>query len=280
MKWPLVLSALANDRRHGSTELLRRFTALCRKMAAEGASAEEFRHAAHRLATAHASMALLWNLYLRFEDLSGSTARDFVHAASEFYQLVESHVREAARIGASAIPNGSTLLLHSSSSQVRLLLQEAKTLGKRLHLFCTLSEPGREGVRLAQWAHSAGFPVVLLAESQLSAVISEVHLLLIGSDALCYDGVVHKVGTALLAYILWLEHRPLWAVSCGEKLLQRRWSPEMAGTAPPLTSRPLTQIRVLYDCTPWEHVAFVVTEQGLQSASDFRARVFAQAPTP
>ncbi|MCS7170153.1 MAG: hypothetical protein NZ949_05975 [Candidatus Kapabacteria bacterium] len=282
MTWNEELRALLDDRRHGSTDLFQRFVELCDRMVTAGVSAEGLRKSAHQLAQAHPAMGLFWHLQQRFESLYRSNAvpQDFLEAAHTLVQRVRQHTEAAAHATAAHLPNGTTILTHSSSSHVRLVLQYASGLGKRFQLLCTVSEPGREGVQLARWAYAQGFPVTLLAEAQVGAFVPEIHLFLVGSDALCTDGVLHKIGTALLAYHLWLEHRPVWVVSCGEKAVPLRWSTELAGTAPRLCRWRLPQAQPLYDCTPWEYVSLLFTEQGMEDPTAFRNRFLGMHPAP
>jgi translation initiation factor 2B subunit (eIF-2B alpha/beta/delta family) len=228
-------------------------------------------------------MGLFWNLHRRFEELvhrNGASSEVLAEAAQSFLQSVRNHSEAAARAAATALPSGATVLVHSSSWQVRFTLLQARSLEKRFRLLCTISEPGREGIELARWAHAHGFSVLLLAEAQLGAFLPELHLFLIGSDALCQDGVVHKIGTALIAELLWLEHRPVWVLGCGEKLLPRPWGADMQGSAPRLCRYGIPQARSLYDCTPWEHISAVFTEHGMEESAAVRSRLQPSDSTP
>jgi len=283
-EWHKRLEQLLADRQRGSLQLLRMFVRLCRQMAAARVPAEYIRESLARLVSAHPAMALFWQLAYRLDTLESQTplsADTIAAVASDFLDQVLQNSEQAAQILASSVPGGATVLTHSASSQVRLFLQECRRLGKEIHLLCTLSEPGGEGTLLASWAYSLGFPVLLLAEAQVGTFLPEITLFLIGSDALCLDGVIHKVGTALLAYSAWLEHRPVWVLSCREKILPRSWSGELAGVAPPLRRRlSLPQATPLYDCTSWDYISIVATEQGLERAATFREYLLAFSEQP
>ncbi len=277
MRWRQQLWLLQRDRRHGSLELLARFVELCHQMEEAEATAQDFRESIRCLIDAHPAMALFRRLAERFEPLfdEQAPASAFTAEAEQFLQEVQQHVEQSAEIAAQQLPTGATVLTHSASSHVRRVLEKALQRGKTVRLFCTVSEPGREGIRFAQWAHSAGIPVLLLAESQVGALLGDITLFLIGSDAVCQDGVVHKVGTALLAYRLWLEHRPVWVMSCAEKFVPQPWDESFAGTAPRISRVAVPQARPLYDCTPWEHLSVFVSESGFEDAQDVRTRLLA-----
>jgi translation initiation factor 2B subunit (eIF-2B alpha/beta/delta family) len=277
------LQQLLTDRRQSSLQLLRQAVQLCHQMAADShATVESILEVLAQLKAAHPAMALFENLFQRLRSRAheGASPTALAQAAEEFLLAAEQHSQEAAYVAAAHLPTGSTVLTHSSSSQIRSLLLHARRLGKQLRLLCTVSEPGREGILLARWAHAQGFPVLLLAEAQVGAFLREIHLFLVGSDALCSSGLIHKVGTALLAYRLWLEHRPTWVVSCSEKLLPRPWGEELSGVAPPLCRWRIPQAQPLYDCTPWEHLAVVFTERGAEEAHSFSATFLHTPPAP
>lgn len=271
-EWQEQLERLLSDRRRGSLQILSLFVSMCRRLAAGGGSAEVLQQALRRLTEAHPAMALLWQLRHRFEALSGAPAELLAHEASAFLQLIHQQSQAAAQALAAHIPSRTTVLTHSAGSQIRTFLQQCLQLGKEIRLLCTLSEPGGEGLRLALWASQRGLPVMVLAEAQVGALMPDVHLFLVGSDALCFDGLIHKVGTALLAYHVWLEHRPVWVLSCSAKVLLRPWGNDLAGIAPPLRRLPLLQASPLYDCTPWEYISSIATEEGVEAPASFRER--------
>lgn len=280
MRWANELQQLQRDRQHGSLSLLERFVALCHQMQAEGASAEDFHRSIEQLLEAHPAMALFRTLARRFQMLlsDGALAEAFPDAADSFLQDVQQHIEQAAELAAAQLPAGITVLTHSASSHVQRVLQKALQRGKSIRLFCTVSEPGREGIQLARWAHAVGIPTLLLAESQLGMLLGDIHLFLIGSDAVCLDGVIHKVGTALLVHHLWMAHRPVWVLSCGEKLLSEPWQEKFAGVAPRLCRYALPQATPLYDCTSWEYLTVLITEHGFEAAESVRERLSGSCP--
>ncbi len=271
-EWKVHLQRLLDDRRRGSLQILSLFVDMCHRLTKAGSPGDELRHALRLLTEAHPAMALLWNLRARFEALGDAPSDVLAQEAALFLRRVHQQSEAAAQKLAAHIPQGATILTHSAGSQMRSFLRACLKLGKGIRLLCTISEPGGEGVQLARWAHKHGLPVMLLAEAQVIALMPEIHLFLVGSDALCFDGIVHKVGTALLAYHVWLEHRPVWVLSCSAKVFARPWGDDLAGVAPPLRRLPLPQATPLYDCTPWEYVSTVATEEGIEPAASFRER--------
>ncbi len=280
MSWYEELERLLRDRRSGSLRLLKQAVHLCAEMARTGAAPEHLVAAVERLRQAHPAMALLWNLGQRLREhaAQGGTATELAQSAQHFAEEVAESAQQAVESVARELPSGASVLTHSAGTQLYRLLQRLRELGKRIELFCTLSLPGGEGAALARTARRLGMEVCLVCDLQAYGVLKQAQLLLLGADALCRDGLVHKVGSAPLAYLAWMEHRPVWVLACSQKLLPQPWSEEFKGEAPPCLRSILPQQRVLYDCTPWEHLTLVAMEQGLLSAQLLRKQLLALTP--
>jgi translation initiation factor 2B subunit (eIF-2B alpha/beta/delta family) len=280
MSWQAKLEHLLRDRRSGSLHLLGRTVHLCAEIAHAGAAPEHLVAVVERLQQAHPAMALLWNLgqRLREQAAQGATVAELVQSAQRFAEEVAESARQAVESVARELPSGASVLTHSAGTQLYELLRRLRELGKQIELFCTLSLPGGEGATLARTARRLGMQVCLVCDLQAYGVLKQVQLLLLGADALCLDGLVHKVGSAPLAYLAWMEHRPVWVLACSQKLLPQPWSEELEGEAPPCLRSTLPQRRALYDCTPWEHLTLVATEQGLLSAQLLRKQLLALTP--
>ena len=280
MRWYGELERLLHDRRSGSLSLLEQAVHLCAEMARAGAAPEDLVAAVERLRQAHPAMALLWNLGQRLREhaAQGGTPTELAQSAQRFAEEVTEAAHQAVDSVARELPSGASVLTHSAGTQLYKLLRRLRELGKQIELFCTLSLPGGEGAALARTARRLGMEVCLVCDLQAYGVLKQAQLLLLGADALCLDGLVHKVGSAPLSYLAWIEHRPVWVLACSQKLLPQPWSEEFEGEAPPCLRSTLPQRRVLYDCTPWEHLTLVATEQGLLSAQLLRKRLLALTP--
>ncbi|MEO1273508.1 MAG: hypothetical protein AAFX99_35940, partial [Myxococcota bacterium] len=123
-----------------------------------------------------------------------------------------------------------SVLTHSNSSTVRLMLARAIEAGLITRVWCTLSHPPGEGRMTARHLMGLGAQVRLISDPAVERAVLDVDMILTGADALQTLGVVNKVGTGILA-LLGLQHsRPIYCASTSLKLLppslQRLYSSE------------------------------------------------------
>jgi translation initiation factor 2B subunit (eIF-2B alpha/beta/delta family) len=259
MDWQGTLQRLCADRRSGAATLTRK-TARWFIRLAGWQPTSVLLTAADQLCQAHPAMAPLWHLSQLVRQHAETPDR-LRRALKEFIADMHAHEELAITHAADRLPEGM-VLTHSFSSLVFRSLVRAHRQGKRMRVICTASLPGGEGVTLAKALQREGMEVLLVADLQAFAWLRESNLLLIGADALCLDGLVHKVGTRPLAYFARAVGVPVWSVATSEKRLPLSWSEAMRGEAPPLTKQPLPQDPTLYDLTEWSLITAIITEQG------------------
>ncbi|MFN3423015.1 MAG: hypothetical protein ACK40X_14975, partial [Armatimonadota bacterium] len=160
------------------------------------------------------------------------------------------------------LPEGR-ILTHSFSSLVYRSLIRASQKGKKFEVICTASFPGGEGISLAKALAKANIPVTLVADLQAFSWLMQCELMLVGADAWCEDGLVHKVGTKCLSTVANRIGVPVWSIGTSEKRLPMRWSDKMKGEAPPIARIFVPQDRTLYDLTEWELVTGIIDETGV-----------------
>jgi len=182
-------------------------------------------------------------------------------ALRSFLAEMEAHLQSAVAHAAAQLPPG-VILTHSHSSLVVKALVAATRQSIGCTVVCTTAYPGGEGIACAQALTQAGVPVTLVADLQAFAWLPRCALFLVGADALCEDGLVHKVGTAPLAKAAQAAGVPVWSIATSEKRLPLPWQEALRGEAPALVRTNIPQDRTLYDLTPWEHVNTVVLETG------------------
>lgn len=236
---------------------------------------------AHRLVLAQPAMAPLVNLadmLLRRTDPIGE-------AASDFLARLEAARESVARHGAALIPDGSSLLTHSSSQAVFDALLAAHASGTRFLVYATESRPQREGVWLARRLGEAGIAVRLIIDAAVFARLPNCTLALTGADAISSAGVVNKTGTALLALAARALGKPFYVLCGTEKLLPAgyRLPPEPAKPVEEILPEALPNVTAenfYFETTPLELVRGVITEEGLLAPEQVRARLGARSIHP
>lgn len=268
MDWQQVLERLCTDRKSGAVVLAKRAAGLLVWMAQEGMEVSALIATAERLFSAHPGMALLWHLVKTVRQ-NAEQPRAIPKALQQFVAEMEAHVQDAIAKAAYWLPKGC-VLTHSFSSLVLRALTLAHQQGKNLQVVCTASHPGGEGIRLAKALAREGVAVTLVADLQAFTWLPKCQVMLVGADALCWDGLVHKVGTRPLAVAAKQVRVPVWSVATSEKRLPLHWNDAMKGYAPPIVKFLIPQDLTLYDLTEWQLVEAVITEHGIQCPNDFR----------
>lgn len=210
---------------------------------------------------AHPAMAPLWHL-AQLTRKYASNPKDLASAFEQFFEDMESH-NEASIAHASEWLPEDKILTHSFSSLVYRSLIRASQEGKKFEVICTASFPGSEGISLAKALAKANIPVMLVADLQAFSWLMQCGLMLVGADAWCEDGLVHKVGTKYLATVAKQMEVPVWSIGTSEKRLPMRWDNRMKGEAPPVARVLVPQDRTLYDLTEWELVTGIIDEMGV-----------------
>jgi translation initiation factor 2B subunit (eIF-2B alpha/beta/delta family) len=175
---------------------------------------------------------------------------------------LETHTEAAISHAAEWLPEGR-VLTHSFSSLVFSAFVQAHQRGKRLEIVCTISLPGGEGIALAKSLAKSKVPVILVADLQAFSWLTQCKVFLVGADAWCEDGLMHKVGTKHLALFAKQTGVPVWSIGTSEKRLPLSWNEQMKGEAPPISQLPIAQDRTLYDLTEWSLITGIIDEFGI-----------------
>ncbi|HEY4976216.1 MAG TPA: hypothetical protein VII83_07120 [Gaiellaceae bacterium] len=124
------------------------------------------------------------------------TAGTPAQVVAEAEALIGSRCRAAKAIAILLAPYISgTVTTHSASGTVH----EALIHTPPEQVFCTVSEPGGEGRRLAAALKSEGIQVELISDAEGADAARESNLVLLGADTVFRDGsLVNKIGTGAL----------------------------------------------------------------------------------
>lgn len=261
MDWRRSLERICADRKSGSFVLTKKTARLLAQMARSGVKPTKLIEAAEKVANAHPAMAPLWHLAQLTKEVY-EHRQNLISGLDNFLAELEAHTQAAIAHAKEWIPEGR-VITHSFSALVFRTLVQAFREGKKIEVVCTVSLPGGEGIALAKSLAKADMSVVLVSDLQAFGWLLQCKLFLIGADAWCEDGVVHKVGTRYLASVARQVGVPVWSVGTSEKRLPVRWYEGMKGEAPLITRLPIPQDRTLYDLTEWSFVSGIIDEAGI-----------------
>jgi translation initiation factor eIF-2B subunit delta len=184
-------------------------------------------------------MGALWRL--------SAAAFDDPDAVREYRELLTTGTAAAADSTRWVVTKRNTVLLtHSGSGSVIRALQRVR--GKIGLVLCTTSLPGGEGRALARRLERDGFETEVVPDAAIARACTEADIALVGADAVTQDGVINKVGTALVALGAQEAGIGCYAVAATAKIVPAEvWRPESSPA---------------YESTPLELFDAVLTERG------------------
>lgn len=257
------IDAIRSNRTSGAAEVAAQAAAVL-SLAAELAP-DSIPDAARLLVAAQPAMAPLVNLtraVLAAPD-PGAAAREFVLRMRASLPRIAGH---AARL----IPGGCAVLTHSYSSAVFEAFRAAREMGRHFRVICTESRPLCEGAALAASLGREGIEATLILDAAIASFLPRAALVLVGADAVSARGLVNKTGTALLALAASRFQVPMYALCGSEKLLPPDYElpPEPPKDPREILAQPAPNVTVVnyyFDLTPLDHLAGIVTEDGISS---------------
>src|SRR5262245_44535628 len=128
--------------------------------------------------------------------------------------------REAGERAEALIRKGSTVMTHSASAAVFAALCAARGV----KVIATESRQLLEGVRQARRLMRAGVDLEVIVDAAMGLHVKRADLVLTGADAVTDEGVVNKVGTALLVRAAMDAGVARYAVCGSDKFVARGMS--------------------------------------------------------
>jgi translation initiation factor 2B subunit (eIF-2B alpha/beta/delta family) len=203
-----TVAELRADRSHGGSWMARRAVEALLGVIEETAETkddfvERLVTAGRELAAARPSMGAITHAVGRLvasaEAVSGLEVDDLRRLVSEEAKgLIAARERAAASIAVHLAPQlqDALVLTHSASATVR----EAVLHTPPARVFCTVSGPVEEGLRLADDLRAAGIDVQVVEGDELARALESTSFVLVGADTVYEDGSVkNKIGTRPLA---------------------------------------------------------------------------------
>jgi translation initiation factor 2B subunit (eIF-2B alpha/beta/delta family) len=176
---------------------------------------------------------------------------------------------------ANLIQDKFRILIHSYSSTVIESLIFAGTQ-REFEVFVTESRPLFEGRRTASILAENGVKTVLIADMASFHFLDEMNMILTGSDCICHNGVVNKVGTKGLAMATSYYGIPFYVLSEKSKFLPSKYmnEPRIENKDPREIIEGIESIEIrniYFDITPYEFLKSIITEDGIFKADEMKA---------
>jgi translation initiation factor 2B subunit (eIF-2B alpha/beta/delta family) len=288
MTWETQIEAIAADRESSASHIaVSAAHAICEICeTAEPASKDDFveliQKTAHRLVAGQPEMASM--LGLLNQTLFAATGApeletallSVTRAATTFADHMKNALREVVRRAKGLLPAEVRVLTHTNSGTVASTLIGAVKAGRKIKVYCHESRPRYEGKAMAARLVDAGIDVVLTVDGAAYANLRTCELVLLGADTLTEQGVINKVGSAVIAVCAQSLGLPVYILTDTTKI----WPGDLG--SPPLSQHPPEEVwpdapagvdvnNFYFDLTPWQAISGVVTERGLLTPNEIRA---------
>jgi methylthioribose-1-phosphate isomerase len=195
--------------------------------------------------------------------------------------------RRMGVLGASLIPDGSTVLTHCNAGALATsdygtalgVLRAAHEEGKRLHVLVDETRPLLQGARLTAWELSQiGIPLTLITDNMAGHFMARgrIDCVVVGADRIAANGdVANKIGTYSLAVLARAHAIPFYVVAptstidlslaSGQLIpIEERSQEEVLGFhGVRIAPLGVQAANPAFDVTPHQYVSAIVTEAGI-----------------
>ena len=280
-----AVEGIAADTEHGAAYLSIRALEILRDRAraleTEAASPEsqwdELCTLARQLLESRPTMVVLQNRINRVMHASRETG-----TAKEVRQEAQQAIEQAKRVDAEAAGKaagyiaGRRVFTLSRSGTVLSAIREADLPPS---VTIAVSEPGGEGIGVAEELAGEGFVVKLVADAAMASVLTQenIDVVLMGADTVLRTGaVVNKVGTHLAALAAKQQRIPVYVVAASDKVSHAAQVPLERGDASSIyAGEALVEVfNPLFEVTPARLISGVITEFGILATDDMRDIAF------
>jgi translation initiation factor eIF-2B subunit alpha len=100
------------------------------------------------------------------------------------------------------IRDGHTLLVHSYSRVIMLLLLEAARANKRFSVYVTESRPSNSGYKVMDELKAHDIPVTLILDSAVGYIMEKVDMVLVGAEGVVENGGLINQVRVLLDFLI------------------------------------------------------------------------------
>jgi translation initiation factor 2B subunit (eIF-2B alpha/beta/delta family) len=179
---------------------------------------------------------------------------------------------------------GSWIATLSASGAVREGLLELKRSGREPRVIVGEGRPLFEGRALAAALAAAAIPVWVVVDAALPLLLSQVHMVWLGADAVTDQGVVNKVGSFAAALAAREHSVPVYALAMRRKFLPATTAALTIAEMPPaeVWKTPAEGVRprnIYFEVVPLPLVRGVVVEDAVLGATE-AATVARERPLP
>lgn len=185
--WEKEIEKISEDSVNGATFLTKKAVEIVKNIE----NSEDLHSALKLLKTVQPMMASIYNFALFIEN---NMDKDIKKLCDKWWEDFEKSNEKVIKKAARLLEN-RTILTHSFSSLVYKSIIDSKNV----KVYCTVSEPKREGTQLAKKLCENGIDTTLVTDAAAPHFVNEVDMVVFGADGVGGFGLVHKVGSYPIA---------------------------------------------------------------------------------
>jgi len=202
-----------------------------------------------------------------------------IKAMYDYIKESESALEAIGKYTDVVIPENSTVLVHSFSASLVLLLTTAASAGTHFDLLVTESRPYRESRRLVDSLTSSDISITLVSDASVCIAASMADRAVVGADTVFRDGsFANKTGSLPLALACRYAGIPMFVATEMSKLyrddpadieMELRPGDELASGWTEFESGRVKVLNQFFERVEASLVTSYVTEAGVIAPSDF-----------
>ncbi|KAI8897308.1 translation initiation factor eIF-2B subunit alpha [Globomyces pollinis-pini] len=145
---------------------------------------------------------------------------EIIEEANEFVERCEHFRQIAADFGLNFIKDNSTILIHSHSRLVMLLLKSAALRKKHFQVYVCQGSPSNGGSKAVLELRKANIPAALISDAAIGYIMEKVDFVLVGAEGIVRNGgIINQIGTYPLALVAKAADKPLYCVAESYKFI-------------------------------------------------------------
>ncbi|MFC1667822.1 translation initiation factor eIF-2B [Chlamydiota bacterium] len=276
-----ILNQIRDDYENGAGFLARRSCEILKEILMQqsrediDAVKKVIKHFCHSLYNLRPSMTNINNLAFllndQLEDIFtvysiGDPIPALLKKIDEIILIQKKAIIKAAHNLSNLLKESQTILTHSKSLSVLKALDLANE--KNIRVYVTESSPVMEGRAMAETLnHWIKIPVFVIADTEISHVMPQVDIVIVGCDTILPDGsIINKIGTSTIALCAEKCEKKFYCVGDTYKISSDKNSVALEEVS---SSQSLTSFadakNVYFDKTTEELITGIVTEEGMMS---------------
>jgi len=130
-----------------------------------------------------------------------------------------------------------------------------------------------EGIALSKYLARESIPTTVMTDASLFSNISNVDMVIVGSDAISKNGIINKIGTKVITQLASDYDIPVYVLSLIEKILPFPYDVKINQNKNPdeITNSTNSRLHIsnyYFDTSPLNLISAIITQEGMFSSTE------------